>query len=187
MQLITPKNSASGQIFLMNCDFLLKICQPLKTVKNPMRMLGATLFLLFFSYGESGPSDLADSNKLRDCYYYLLCTKNYTQEFYEITEKAGPTYKPKIWEWKKDISGADVTTENSVENWVKYRNKECALSEDERNRHFHEFGQISGEYGLVVCMNIFSPECKEVEEMGTVLAKSFEQYYENGECKLMDE
>ncbi|KAF8794502.1 hypothetical protein HNY73_002477 [Argiope bruennichi] len=111
-----------------------------------MRMLGATLFLLFFSYGESGPSDLADSNKLRDCYYYLLCTKNYTQEFYEITEKAGPT-----------------------------------------NRHFHEFGQISGEYGLVVCMNIFSPECKEVEEMGTVLAKSFEQYYENGECKLMNE
>ncbi|GBM47395.1 hypothetical protein AVEN_257991-1, partial [Araneus ventricosus] len=73
-------------------------------------------------------------------------------------------YIAKTWEWIKQITDVDVKPENTLENWVIYREKSCKNSEVQRFENVNEFGKLTGEYGLVACMNQFSKECKEMEE-----------------------
>ncbi|GBL67492.1 hypothetical protein AVEN_94647-1, partial [Araneus ventricosus] len=50
--------------------------------------------------------------------------------------------------WAEQVFGTDFTHENTVENWVIYRNVDCKNSEAEKDRHFDEFGQLAGEYWM---------------------------------------
>ncbi|GBM07687.1 hypothetical protein AVEN_228186-1 [Araneus ventricosus] len=146
-------------------------------------MFGKALLLLFFiAYGESNDEFSMDANQMKDCYFHLLCTLNYTKVFYEAGKNVGPMYRTKYWGWIEQVTGADVTHENTLENWVKYSNLECKNSKAERDRHFDEFSQLGGEYWLEACYNTFSTKCKEVQDFTEMLAEIMREWMENGDC-----